>query len=354
MRPPLSQRLDEYQRSHRWASFPVAVAYKFVDDQGPYLAALITYYGFLSLFPLLLLLASVLGFVLQRDPELQRQILDSALSQFPVIGDQLGEPQGLRGSVGALVVGGLVALYGALGVAQALQNAMNVAWSIPRRHRPNAIRARLRSSLLIVLGGVAVLATTVLSALGSSAGQFGTDLGRLGSSLFVTGSICLNAAVFVAAFRICTHPSVALRAVVPGALVATAIWQLLQFFGTSYVANIVKGADATYGVFSFVLGLFAWLFLAATGIVIGAEINVVRTNHLYPRALMTLFTDEVDLTDADRRAYTDAARAQQFKGFQSVDVTYADDGLHASGRRRDANRDAPAAPRTRRKRRPRA
>ena len=81
--------LDGYQRRHRWVGFPLAVIYKFADDQGPYLAALITYYGFLSLFPLLLLLVTVLGFVLQNDPGLQEQLLDSALAQFPVIGGQL-------------------------------------------------------------------------------------------------------------------------------------------------------------------------------------------------------------------------------------------------------------------------
>lgn len=325
MRKSPSQRLDAFQRRHPWAGFPIAVIYKFTDDQGPYLAALITYYGFLSLFPLLLLLASALGFVLQGNPELQRQILDSTLSQFPVIGDQLGEPEGLRGSVGAIVAGGLVALYGALGVAQALQNAMNVAWSIPRKRRPNAIRARLRSYLLIVLGGAAVIATTILSAFGSDAGRFGVDLGRLGPFVVVAVSIGLNVAVFVGAFRICTNSTVALGAIVPGALAATFVWQVLQLFGTAYVASIVQGADSTYGVFGFVLGLFAWLFLAALGIVIGAEINVVRAHHLYPRALMTLFTDDVELTSADRRAYADAARAQQFKGFQTIDVTFDED-----------------------------
>ena len=80
--------------------FPLAVLYKFIDDQGIYLAALITYYGFLSLFPLLLLLASALGFALRNDEELRQQILDSTLSQFPVIGEQLRDPQGLQGAHG--------------------------------------------------------------------------------------------------------------------------------------------------------------------------------------------------------------------------------------------------------------
>ncbi|CAB4766531.1 unannotated protein [freshwater metagenome] len=109
----LTERFDAYQRRHPKVGFPIGVIYKFGEDQGPYLAALITYYGFLSLFPLLLLFTSVLGFVLDGRPELQQEILDSALSQFPVIGDELATPQGLQGSVGAIIVGGLVALYGA-------------------------------------------------------------------------------------------------------------------------------------------------------------------------------------------------------------------------------------------------
>ena len=129
--------LDRFQRRHPTAAFPIAVVYKFNEDQGPYLAALLTYYGFLSLFPLLLLLASILGFLLQDDPDLQVRILDSALGQFPIIGAQLSEPQGLQGSAAAVVVGAIVATYGALGVAQALQNTVNVSWAVPRHLRPN-------------------------------------------------------------------------------------------------------------------------------------------------------------------------------------------------------------------------
>ena len=109
-------------------------------------------------------------------------------------------------------------------------------------------------------------------------------------------------------------------------------------FGTAYVANVVKDASITYGVFAVVLGLLAWIFLAALGVVLSVEINVVRSKHLFPRALLTPFTDNVDLTRADQRAYTDAATAQRHKGFESVDVTFehrGPAGLGAeAGRRR--------------------
>ncbi|MGA8926223.1 MAG: YhjD/YihY/BrkB family envelope integrity protein, partial [Solirubrobacterales bacterium] len=90
---------DAYQRRHRWLGFPIAVVYKFGDDQGPYLTALITYYGFLSLFPLLLLLVTILGFVLQGDPHLQDKVVNSTLAELPIIGSQLRENvRSLKGS----------------------------------------------------------------------------------------------------------------------------------------------------------------------------------------------------------------------------------------------------------------
>ncbi len=137
----VTERLDRmHRRIPCWGS-PLAVLYKFVDDQGSYLAALITYYGFLSLFPLLLLMTSMLGFVLGGDAHLQQRVLNSTLSQFPVIGSQLGDPKGLRGSGAGLVIGLLGAVYGGLGVAQAGQNATNTAWHMPRNNRPNPIRS---------------------------------------------------------------------------------------------------------------------------------------------------------------------------------------------------------------------
>jgi membrane protein len=104
-------------------------------------------------------------------------------------------------------------------------------------------------------------------------------------------------------------------------------------FGTAYVAHVVKDSSAAYGAFAFVLGLLAWAFILAIGVVASIEINVVRSKHLYPRSLLTPFTDDVDLTAADCNAYRDAARAQQHKGFEEVTVTFAHDGLNATARR---------------------
>jgi inner membrane protein YhjD len=318
----VTERLDRLQRRHPGLGFPIAVVYKFFDDSGNYLAALITHYAFVSLFPALLLLATVLGWVLSDHPQVQQEVLHSALSEFPVIGAQLGDPGRLGGGVAGLVIGLLGALYGGLGVAQAIQYAMNTAWAVPRNTRPNPFKARGRSLLLLGTVGLAVVGTTVLSALGSSANAYGANLGIGLHVLFTMASVLVNAAVFVLGFRVATARELTVRDVAPGALIAAVVWQLLQSFGGLYVGHVVKSASATNGVFAVVLGLLAFLYVAATAVMLCVEINVVRVEHLHPRALLTPFTDDVDLTRGDKRAYTGSAQAQRAKGFQEIDVRF--------------------------------
>lgn len=329
-----SARIDRFQRDHQWAALPIAVVYKYIDDQGNYLAALIAYYGLVSLVPLLLLFSSILGFVLQADPDLQQRILHSALSEFPGIGNQIRSSTGLRGSGIGLAVGLVGALYGSLGAAQAVQNLMHAAWAVPRNRRPDPIRSRLRSLALIGTAGLAVLGVTVLSALSTSAGAIGIDLGVLSTAIAVGGSIVLNVAIFSLAFRISTVRKLSLREMAPGAVTAAVLWQLLQTFGTAYITHVVKRASIVNGTFAFVLGLIAWLYLAAVALVFSVELNVVRVKRLYPRALLSLFTDNVDLTRGDQESYADAAKAQRNKEFEHVDVSFDHDGQNASAQAR--------------------
>jgi len=331
-----TRSLDAFQQRHPAVGFPLAVFYKFFDDQGSYLAALITYYGLLSLFPLLLLLSTILGIVLHGDPELQRRVVDSALSQFPVIGQDLQEPQRIGGGTTGLIFGVLGSLYGGLGVAQALQNAMSTAWAIPRNSRPNPFKARGRSLLLLGTVGLAVIGTTALTALSSLASG---SLGAAVPVLLVAASVLINAGVFTLAFRIATARPFALREVAPGAVGAAVAWQLLQSFGAFYIGRVVQHASATNGAFALVLGLIAFIYLAAVALVLCVEANVVRARRLYPRALLTPFTDNVDLTRGDRSAYTAQAKAQRNKGFEDIDVSF---GPRPRGGGDEDDHDAPA------------
>ena len=314
-----TDRIDRFQQRHPAMGFPLAVFYKFFDDQGGYLAALIAYFGFISLFPLLLLFSTVLGIVLAGDPELQQRIIDSAMSQIPLIGEQLGQPEGLSGGTGAIVIGVLGSLYGGLGVAVAAQNAMNVAWSVPKNDRPDPVRARVRGFGLLLTVGTAVIGVTILNGF-NAAGFFGT----VAQVLVTIAAIVLNTATFVVAFRLGTTRAVSVRDVLPGAVIGALLWQALQSFGGLYVQRVVGGADTTNGVFAIVLGLLAFLYISSLVLVLCIEVNVVRTDRLHPRALLTPFTDNVELTDGDRDAYTAQAEAQRSKGFEEIEVTFGD------------------------------
>ncbi len=318
----VTRRVDRFQQRHRVIGFPLAVVYKYFDDQGAYLAALITYYGLIGLFPLLLLGSTILGFVLQGDPDLQRRVVDSALNQFPVIGQDLGTPGRIGGGTGGLVIGIVGSLYGGLGVAQAVQNAMNAAWGVPRNSRPNPFKARGISLLLLATAGLGVLGTTALTAVITN-GVFGEQLSRGTLRLLVLAATsALNTSLFLTAFRLATARTLRLGEALPGAMLAALVYLGLQLFGASYVGWIVDRSSATSSAFALVLGLIAFVYLTTVAVLLCVEVNVVRTERLWPRALLTPFTDRVDLTPGDRRAYTRQAEAQRLKGFEEVEVRF--------------------------------
>jgi membrane protein len=319
----LSARMDAFQRRHQAAGIAIAVAYKFFDDQGTYLVALLTYYAFLSLFPLLLLLVSALGALLQNNPELQERVLHSVLSKFPVIGEQLGHNiHSFRSNGFALGAGVVVSLYGALGVAQAAQLTLNKIWGVPRYRRSDPLRSRLKGMLFLGLVAAGLAATTGLSIAASASRVFGSHLGVEVRFAVTVAAIALNALVLLLTYRMLTHREIPARRLLGASIGAACAWQGLQWAGTYYVSNVLRGASATYGMFGIVLGLVAWMYLAALVFVVAAEVSAVRLHRLWPRSLMTPFTDDVRLTWADRRAYESYATTEQHKSFEEIKVYF--------------------------------
>ena len=316
-----SAAIDRFEQRHRWLGFPLAVLYKYFDDQGAYLAALITYYGFLSLFPLLLLLVTVLGYTLDGNPHLRQELLNTVIDRFPGLSTKDLGLEALSGNWVALVVGIVGSLYGALGVAQATQNALNKAWGVSRNQRPNPIKSRLRGLLFLVVMGLGLLVTTALSVLTVRVAGLGAHLGLIFFVPVRLVTIAANTGLFLAAFRVLTARDVTVRQALPGAIVAAVAWQGLQEWSNLYVGGL-KGASSTYGLFAVVLGLLTYIYLSAVAVVIAAEVNVVKAHRLWPRSLLTPFTDDVELTDADRRAYASYPESERHKGFQQVRVTF--------------------------------
>ncbi|HYY44945.1 MAG TPA: YihY/virulence factor BrkB family protein, partial [Actinomycetota bacterium] len=200
--------------------------------------------------------------------------------------------------------------------------AFNRVYGVPRNERPNPVTSRLRSLLLLLLLGIGVLITTGLSALTTSAGIFGPGIAAWVRGIASILSFGANVGLFLAAFHVLVARRLRFREVAIGGLIAGGAWQLLQTLGIYYLAHHLKYASDVYGVFGFVLGLLAWIYLEAAALVFSAEINVVLHRRLWPRALATPFTDDVDLTGPDKRAYASYAASERYKGFQRVGVSF--------------------------------
>jgi membrane protein len=318
----LGRRLDTAQRRHRPLGFPLAVVYKFFDDQGSYLAVIVTYYAFVAIFPMLLISSSVLGFVLQGNEDLQKAVLQSALREFPIVGTQLATPQGLQGSTAAVIVGTLAALYGVIGLGQALQNAVNVTWGVPRNRRPNPFRGRLRSGALLSLAGLTVLSFATLTVLAGSQASLSGVADNMGWLVSI-GSILVLTAMLTLCLRPGTRPRPPFRKIIPGAFFTALGWHLLERLGGIYVNDVLAKTSEVNGVFALTLGLIGLIYAASMIAVIGAELNSVIAYRLYPRSLLALFTDSAtDLTPADHRAYAMYAQAQRHKTAETIEVTF--------------------------------
>ncbi len=316
-------RLDAYQRRHNWLGFAIAVVYKAFDDRAPYLAALVTYYAFVSLFPLLLLFISLAGFVLQSDPHLRERIVSAAVGNLPGIGSELKQQiRGFRGSGAGVAVGVVGLLYGALGATQAAQAAFNQIYAVPRNEQPNPLRSRVRSLGLLLLLGTAVLLASGINIMVSTGNDFSAQLGLGLRVLGFVISLAINLVLFTGAFQLLTAKDLRVRDVATGGVIAGTAWQILQTFGSQYVAHEVRHGTALYGVFGVVLATLAYVYVEALFLMFAAEINVVLQRRLWPRSLLTPFTDDVELTAADEEAYASYVRAQRFKGWEKVESRF--------------------------------
>lgn len=319
----LLARLDRVQRRHRWLAIPYAVVKKFGEDRAGQLAALIAYYGFFSLFPLLLAFVSVVGFVLAGHPDLQTKLLDSALAQFPVIGDQLKHNIGaLKGSTVGLVAGLLGLVWAGLGAMQAAETALDEVWDVPIKERPNFLIAKLRAVGMLLALGLGIVLTTVLA----TASTVSQSLGMVGTLVGGLMSLLVTMALFIASFKILTNRPLSWRQLIPGAVVGAIGWTAVQLIGGWYIDNHVRGANEVYGTFAVVIGLLSWLYLLAQVFVFAAEVNVVVSERLWPRSLLG-----DDLTEADRRALRRYARVEERLEDEDVEARLPSAGRDSAG-----------------------
>ena len=324
----LLRAIDRFQQRHTVLGFPFGVLKKYGDDQGGKKAALLAYYGFLSLFPLLLVFLTLLGYALANDQQLQDAVISTLARQFPVLGPQVEQSVStINGSGVALVVGVLGTLWGGLGITQSFQDAMNDIWNVPRRQRPNFWwrLGRGLAALLLVAGEL--VAATVLAQLGIA------GPGLLGRADLLAGSFLLNLLLLLLMFQVLTGTRLRWRWLLPGAAVGALGWSVLQTVGLQLANHQLERANLLYGVFAVVLVLLGWLYLSTQLVLYAAEVNVVLARRLWPRSLL-----QPPLTEPDRRVLTALARTEERRPEQRVQVTFlpeADDGGDQAAHDRD-------------------
>jgi YihY family inner membrane protein len=307
------RRVDLFQQGHPVLAFPFAVVQKYGNDQAGGKAVVVAYYGFFSLFPLLLLLTTITAFALPDDPALQRQVLKSALDNFPVVRDVLHpNEEPLTGSALGVAVGVVGLLYGTQGLGQACLNALNTVWNVPYRDWPNFWSRRLRGLAIIGALGIGTIVATGLAALGTQLGH-----GTLFDVWTIAASTVVNFWIFCLAFFLLVSERQSWKDVLLGAGLATVFWEVLQAVGAWYVHRTIAHATPIYGFFAVVIGLLVWLFVGAQLTLLAAETNVVRRHRLWPRSLT-----QPPLTDGDRRTFERLGEMEQRRPEMKTDVHF--------------------------------
>lgn len=304
-------KLDAFQRRYRMTAFVFGVLKKFGDDHGSYLAALITYYAFISIFPLLLAAFTVVAYALSGD-KTAITALERHVGSYPIIGpaaDQLAG-QSLKGSPAALVIGVLGLVWGAMGLAQAAQHSMNQAWNVAGRdRRPFGIRL-LRGVAWYVVFGLGIAASTFVTSLGSIFNWSG------GPALSGLLALLINVGLFALSFRILSPAAASMRDLMPGAIFGGAVWTLLTGVGVG-LAHTLAHSNALYGSFAPILALLAFLYLSARLTLYGIEANVVKAQRLWPRSLTNR-----DLGPADKVQLAGLAKREERVERQTVVVEF--------------------------------
>lgn len=311
----LARRVDSVQQRHVPLAFVVGVIKKYGDDNGGVLVANLAYCAFISVFPLLLILVTVLIQVAAQDQALRHQVLAAVAQQFPLVGHQLASNIHVlrRSTLAGLVAGLLLLAWGVTGLSQAGLFTMEQVWNLPGPERPGYLPRLGRAVLFLAVLGTGVITTMLLASLAG----FGHHTAVV-TVLAETLAVVANAGLYFVSFRVLTPGAIPGRALLPGAIAGGAAWSLLQLFG-AYLVRHYLHSDSVYGAFATVLGLIGWIYLSVQVTVYAAEVNVVLARRLWPRAIV-----QPPLQPADRLSMAAQALGNQRRPEQKVEVWFTD------------------------------
>lgn len=274
------QKLDHVQQRHHVSAFVYAVVKRYGEDRAGYEAALLTYYAFLALFPLLLVLTTLLQIIATSHPQLQSNILTNVTNNFPVLGGQLSaHVHSLHRNGLAVVTGLLFIFYGVRGVADVFRNGVSHIWEIPRSELPGFPVSTLKSLSVVVVGGLGGIAASVAAGLTTAAGSpLPLRLLALLANLIIL--FCL----FAVLFQLSLPRRISFQEIRTGSAAAAIGLVILQSLGGYLLGRELRSLDALYSYFALALGLIFWIYLQAQIIYYAAEISVVKYRRLWPRS----------------------------------------------------------------------
>lgn len=279
-------RLDALQRRRALLGFPYAVGKRYTEDHGGWLGSLIAYYGFFSLYPLVVSFATVATWLFKDEPDTLQRVLESLWSKLPFAGDDLfgnsvqQQVRDLSGQKWVLVVSLFVAVWGGAGVVRVLQDTVNTIWGVPRYRRPGLAAKLLRGMAVLALLAAGVVATAVVAGV-----TVAVDLPVLTAVAAALANIALAAGVTLLAYHLMIGAPVRTAALLPGAVITALGAYGMTLLGGLYVQHVIARMTGLYGPFASTIGLFAYVSLVVQIFVVGTEVNVVRSKQLWPRAL---------------------------------------------------------------------
>jgi YihY family inner membrane protein len=305
---------DDRQQERWWLAHPIGTVRKYADDRGSAFAGLVTFQVFLGMLPLLVVVLTVLGRVLGGSEELREAALESALGQFPVLGERIEDDLSALSADGWWVAVSIVGLlWTSSGIYHGLQLAMNQVWNVEGIHRQGFVSRHVRAVVLFVLvvgAGIGSAFLDVTRLLGGVPPVLLSMVGALTSAAFA-------AVLLLGVFRIVTAPVVPTVRLVPAAVLAGLIWDLLQKIGSWIVLDRLSQAGDLYGSIGFVVVVLFWINLLARSAIFANEWAVVSWRELWPRRIA-----QPPLTEADRIVLVGLARNERRRPEEHVEVRF--------------------------------
>jgi YihY family inner membrane protein len=302
------QKVDSAQKRITATSVAVATFKKFKEDQSTNMAAMIAFWAFFSIFPLMMVLVTILGWVLPASDK--DNVLGHIANMFPLLDPKT--IKGLGGSWWPLVVGLVTSLWSGLGVVRTTETAFDSVWEIPLHERPGLVKQVIRSVSVLATIGIGLVITTLVSGFvtGSSTGVNLGVGGRIAGYVF---SVVLDVGLFVAAFRMLTDREITIRDVIPGAVLSGVTFFVLQELSAFIISRHLHSAQSTYGHFATVITILWWFYLQSVVTLLGAQLNVVLKERLHPRSVI-----DAPQTDADHRALQAYAEERTYQPEETV------------------------------------